>query len=388
MKVLHLISSGGMYGAEAVILSLMAERNRAEPNSCALSIFHNPDGPPPTLYDVARGRGVNTDGVHLISCRGQLDRIVPGQLRALASGFGAEVVHTHGYKADIYAAIAWRGKRPALVSTCHTWYDNDLALRVYGAADRWVLRRFDAVVAVSEEVQARLLAAHVPAKRIRLVRNGVDLQRFAGATERRKQGRRHDATLRVGLVGRLAPEKGIDVFIRAAALVLRQAPKISFTIAGDGPERSRLEGLIADLHPQGRLSLLGRQEDMPAFYDTIDLLVSSSLQEGLPVALLEGMASGLPIVATRVGAVPSIVLHGETGLLVEPGRPEAFAAAILQLASDPVLCEEFGCAGQRYLAREFSAERMNADYGKVYERALLTQHPRSSPKRQTQDNHA
>ncbi len=386
MKVLHVISSGGMYGAEAVILSLMAERNRTEPNGCALAIFHKPDGPPPMLYEVAQERGFNKDLLHLISCRGQFDRSVPAQLRALASGFGAEVVHTHGYKADIYAAIAWRGKRPALVSTCHTWYDNDFALRLYGAADRWVLRRFDAVVAVSEEVRARLLAAHVPAKCIWFVRNGVDLQRFAVAVATRKRSRPADGRLRVGLVGRLAPEKGIDIFLHAAALVLQCSPEISFTVAGDGPERTKLQEVIANLHLQGKVTLLGRQGDMAAFYSTIDLLVSSSFQEGLPIALLEGMASGLPIVATRVGAVPDLVLHEKTGLLVEAGQPAALAAAILRFASEPVRGEEFGRAGQQYLAREFSAERMNADYLQVYDQALITQRSSSCLGRQVQDH--
>ncbi len=387
MKVLHLISSGGMYGAEAVILSLLAERNRAEPNSCALAIFHNPNAPPPMLHAVARERGFAAELLHLVSCRGQLDPRVPAQLRTLASCFGAEIVHTHGYKADIYAAITWRGSAPTLVSTCHTWYDNDLALRIYGAADRWVLRRFAAVVAVSEEVRARLLAAHVPAERIRVVHNGVDPDRFSQAATARRQSRSDSGALRVGLVGRLAPEKGIDLFLRAAALVLRQAPEISFAIAGDGPERGKLQELLAELHLEGKVTLLGRQEDMPAFFSTIDLLVSSSLQEGLPVALLEGMASGLPLVATRVGAVADIVLDGKTGLLVEAGQPEPLAAAVLQFASNPTWCERFGRAGQQRLAQEFSAHRMNAAYGQVYEQAFMLPSSSQPLQRQVHDHH-
>ena len=372
MKVLHLISSGGMYGAEAVILSLMAELNATCEHRCALGVFHNPAGPKPTLYDVALERGFPPDLVHLVTCRGQFDRTVPAQFRALADQSGADLIHAHGYKADIFAALAWRADRPALVSTCHTWYDNDLAVRLYGAADRFVLRRFDQVVAVSDEVRARLLAAHVAPSRIRLIRNGVNMQTFAAAKIQRQTTRTTNEPLRIGLVGRLAQEKGIDVLIRAAAIVIRQSPNVVFRVAGDGPDRASLEDLIRQTGIQDRVHLLGRQPDMPGFYATTDILVSSSRQEGLPVALLEGMASALPVVATRVGAVPEVIVDGESGLLVPPDQPEALASAILRLLNDPDLRLQFAAAAQNRIAREFSSARMAADYLDCYRAALAS----------------
>ncbi|MGI4830716.1 MAG: glycosyltransferase family 4 protein, partial [Janthinobacterium lividum] len=205
MRVLHLISSGGMYGAEAVILNLSEAMSTNGAQGSAIGVFSHPAQPVPKLYEVARQRGIEA---HLIVCRGQADVSVAATLRSLAERTRAEIIHAHGYKADIYAAIAWRNARPVLVSTCHTWYDNDLALRAYGAADRWVLRGFDGVVAVSEEVRARLLKAGTAADRIRLIRNGVNVQPFLEAGAERREG----PELRVGLVGRLSPEKGIDVF--------------------------------------------------------------------------------------------------------------------------------------------------------------------------------
>ena len=373
MRVLHVISSGGMYGAETVILSLMHSINAMPAHGCALAVFHNPRQPPPALVQAAMTSGLDATQVHLLPCRGQIDRYVAARLRGLAARHGADTVHAHGYKADIYAACAWGRLRPALVSTCHTWYDNDLPLRLYGALDRRMLRRFEAVVAVSGEVRDRLLAAHVAPERIELIRNGVAMEPFVLAGQQRLRRQAQSGPLRIGLVGRLAPEKGIDTLLGAAARLREGHPEISFEIAGEGAERPHLQQLLRELHLETRVSLWGGVADMPAFYAGLDLLVSASRQEGLPMALLEGMASGLPVVATRVGAVPQVVREGVTGLLVEPDAPEALAEAMEQLIGSRTLRGSLGQAGQDRIRSEFSAERMTAEYLAVYEQALTVQ---------------
>ncbi len=316
----------------------------------------------------------------LIFCRGQLDFAVPGSLRALVDRLGIDVVHAHGYKADIYTYFAFRGrKRPALVSTCHTWYDNDLAVRLYGAADRWVLRGFDQVIAVSAEVRERLLRAGVKEEKVHLIQNGVTVPRSLLATGMRSGDA--PGRVRVGLVGRLAPEKGVDLFLRALAQLHGQHPEADFVVAGDGPERVSLTALIQELGLQDRVKLLGQQSDMSAFYSSLDLLVSTSRQEGLPMAMLEGMASGLPVVATAVGEVPRVVQDRQTGLLVAPESPSAIAAALGILLNDTELRKQYGVAGRQRVLDLFSADRMTADYVAVYRQALSgrTGHVQQSP---------
>ena len=368
MKILHLISSGGMYGAEAVILSLMRELNDTAGHECALAVFHHPDQPRPALYEAALHAGLDPRLMQLLPCRGQLDVGIGARLRGLAKGI--DVLHAHGYKADIYSAFAWKATRPALVSTCHTWYDNDLPVRVYGALDRWVLRRFDRVVAVSTEVQDRLLNAGVAANRVRLIRNGVATKTFLATDKQRECRMAAGEPLRIGLVGRLALEKGVDVFLQAAAILRKEHPQLRFIVAGEGPERQALEASVRDLDLTSCVTLAGSQKDMPAFYAGLDILVSASRQEGLPVALLEGAASGLPVVATRVGAVSEVVVPEVTGLLVQPEDPGALAAAIARLVAAPEMRARFGEAGQRRIQKEFSSSRMTADYLEVYREAL------------------
>lgn len=370
MKVLHLISSGGLYGAEAVILQLSAVLNRPDASASQIGIFAHAGQPPPALYEAAVSAGVRA---HLLPCRGQLDLSVGGVLRDLCGRIGAEVVHCHGYKADIYAFFAFRGgDRPALVSTCHTWYDNDWAVRLYGAADRWVLRSFDEVVAVSSAVETRLRRAGVVANRIQLIRNGI--APVSDPEPKQDEPRPNDTvqsdTLRVGLVGRLAPEKGVDLFLDAAARLAPRFPEARFLVAGEGPDRIALEERLDRLQLRGRAELLGQQADMPAFYRSLDLLVSASREEGLPMALLEGMGLGLPVVASAVGEVPNVVVDRQTGLLVPAGSADELAAAVARLLSDGSLRERFGEAGRQRVAGEFSADRMAAAYLEVYRLAL------------------
>ncbi|HEX4154008.1 MAG TPA: GT4 family glycosyltransferase PelF [Acidobacteriaceae bacterium] len=367
MTVLHLISSGGMYGAEAVILNLCSALNEGREHRGVVGVFANSVQPHLELHEAARKAGVES---HVLPCRGQIDRHVPAAIRELVRQTGADVVHAHGYKADAYTCVALRGGSVPLISTCHNWLDDDRAVRLYGRLDRWVLRRFDGVVAVSDEVRKRLVGAGVRGERIRLIGNGIPLRRFADAQQSRAQRYAQDSTLKIGLVGRLSREKGIDVFLRAAAKVIRKRPEMEFVVAGDGPERSSLERLAKELGIAEKVFLLGRMDDMPRFYASVDVLAVASRKEGLPIAVLEGMASGLPVIATAVGDVPKVIRDGETGLLVRSDDPDGMAAAMEGMIEDPNLRRSLGASAQRLVAAEYSSGHMAAQYLDLYRDVL------------------
>jgi glycosyltransferase involved in cell wall biosynthesis len=365
MKILHIISSGGMYGAEAVILNISRSLNEGQ-HQGILGVFSNTAQPNLQLHERALQEGIQS---HLISCNGQIDRSVPACIRELVHQTGANIVHAHGYKADIYAYLAMKRTPTPLVATSHGWIDNNLALRLYGALDRFILKNYAAIVAVSEEVKQRLLTAGVRKDRVHSIRNGIDLRPFIGPERPHQDQSGKNCALNVGLAGRLSPEKGIDLFLRAAANVLRELPLTQFLIAGDGPDRATLEALIHELGIGKNAFLLGRNEDMPSFYASLDLLVLSSRQEGLPMALLEGMASGLPLVATAVGEVPTIVLNNQTGILLPPEDVTALTAAIVKLLSEPASRKTYGTAARDLIRNEYSAERMMAEYLHLYHQA-------------------
>lgn len=365
MRVLHIISSGGMYGAEAVILNLSRTLNDGRHRSM-LGVFSNVSNPNLQLHEIALEEGIES---HLISCDGQIDRTAIANIRELAARTGADVVHAHGFKADIYVYLALGGTKTPFVSTCHTWYDNNLVVSLYGVADRFVLKKFARVVAVSDEVRRRLLKAGVHGDAIRLIRNGIDLRPFDNATPSLRDSTSESALI-VGLIGRLSIEKGIDIFLRAAARVLVEFPSARFVVVGEGPDKDKLEQLVDQLNIRGSVSMLGRRSDMPSVYASLDVMVSSSRQEGLPIAMLEGMASGLPLVATAVGEVPTVVVDGQTGLLVPAEDADSLTEGILSLLRDPEMRVRFGAAAKQRVEDEYSAARMTADYLRVYADAI------------------
>jgi glycosyltransferase involved in cell wall biosynthesis len=356
-----------MYGAEAVILNMSRTLNEAS-HSSLLGVFSNSANPNLQLHEAAAKEGIES---HLIPCNGQIDRSVTISIRNLVARTNADIVHAHGYKADLYTYFALRRSSVPLVSTCHTWYDNDLFVSLYGMADRLVLRRFAAVVAVSDEVKQRLLKAGVHEGKIHLVQNGIDLRPFSNVTPSLRNNIDSDDPI-VGLVGRLANEKGVDIFLRSAARVLVDLPSTKFVVVGEGPDRDKLESLIDELKIRQNVTMLGRCDEMPAVYASFEIMVSASRQEGLPIAILEGMASRRPLIATNVGAVPTIVLDGYTGVLLPAEDIEALASEIIKLLKDPARRESLGAAARKLVEEKFSAERMTADYLRVYEEAATT----------------
>lgn len=365
MRVLHIISSGGMYGAESVILNMSRTLNEG-PHHSTLGVFLNSSKPNLQLHESAAREGIDS---HLIPCEGRLDRTAIRLIRKLAAEADADVVHAHGYKADMYAYFALRGSGIPLVSTCHTWYDHDPKDRFFGIVDRLILRSYASVVAVSEGVREQLLRAGVRADKISIIPNGIDLRAFDHASAVLKDEFGWSDCQLVGLVGRLSTEKGVDVFLAAVPLVLEQLPGTKFVVVGDGPDRAMLDALVDRLGISGSVRMLGRRDDMPAVYASLDLMVSSSRREGLPMAILEGMASRLPLIATPVGGVPMVVLHDRTGVLVPAEDAAILATTITTLLRDDAQRERLGESARRLVEDQFSAQRMTADYLRLYEAA-------------------
>jgi glycosyltransferase involved in cell wall biosynthesis len=366
MKILHIISSGGMYGAEAVILNMSRTLNEIG-HSSILGVFSNSANPNLQLHEAATAEGIES---HVISCKGQIDPTVIRSIRDLAARINADIVHAHGYKADIYTYFALRGSRTPFVSTCHTWYDNNPIVTLYGKADRLVLRGYAEIVAVSDEVEQQLLKSGVRKDKIHKVRNGIDLRPFDNASPSLLNASSKDHPPIVGLIGRLSIEKGVDIFLRAAALVLAKLPSTQFVVVGEGPDHDKLEALIDELKIRPNISMLGHRGDMPSVYASLDIMVSASRKEGLPIAILEGMASRLPLIATPVGAVPTVVLDGRTGIMVPPEAPDALASAVVNLLQDPSQRQRLGASARKLIEDEFSAARMTADYLRIYKKAI------------------
>lgn len=364
MTVLQLISSGGYYGAESMLVALSSALPALGCQVIA-AVFHDSRWPHLEVAEQAGRQGVP---VEWIACNGRWDSRAVQSIQALLHRVPVDILHTHGYKADLYGYLASRPCRCARVATCHNWPSRQPSMRFYAGLDRLVLRRFDRVAAVSETVAETLQRWGV--RDVRHVPNGVPLARFQVAAPALRQELRTGYSLLVGFAGRLSPEKGGDVLLRAAQRVIAARPDTAFVFVGEGPCDSAWRKLASVLGIADHVMFVGRRDDMPGVYASLDLLVLPSLQEAMPICLLEALAAELPVVATRVGSVAQIVIPGETGMLVEPGDPAALAAAIVQSLNDRSGARRMAERGRRHVEQYYSDKVMATAYLDLYSQAL------------------
>jgi sugar transferase (PEP-CTERM/EpsH1 system associated) len=223
-------------------------------------------------------------------------------------------------------------------------------------------------VTVSRDLARWLIEeVRVPARKVRTIYNGVDTARYAlgdRAAARRALGIPPDWTV-AGTVGRLDPVKDQIGLIRAFGQAAIKG-KSALVIVGDGPVRRQLEALVKELALGDRVRLLGERDDVPLILRALDVFVLSSIGEGTSNAILEAMATGLPVIATRAGGNSELVRDGLTGRIIEPRRPDVLAEALTAYLDDPVLARAHGAGGRERAVGDFGLERMLAGYTALY----------------------
>ena len=364
MNVLQLISSGGYYGAENVIVSLAESLERQHCRS-VIGVFQNTHQQNEELIRHAERRGLT---VHQIACRGRWDWSAARRIRKELKSLKIDLLHTHGYKADIYGFVASRSLGLPIVSTCHLWTHQTLAVRLYDFLDSMFLRQFDAVVAVSGAIAKSLHQSGIRKSKICVIDNGIDLLQFSRARATLRERMTNEQRLIVGTVGRLVAQKGMEYFLLAARAVLSDFPNVVFVVIGAGPDREKLEHLTRELAIEPNVFFAGHCSDMPGAYASMDVFVLASIDEGMPMAILEALASKKAVVATCVGAVPRLIIPDKTGLLIAPRDVAALKQAVLKLLNDSSLRSQLGAAGEILVNRSHSHETMARNYLRVYER--------------------
>lgn len=272
------------------------------------------------------------------------------RLDSLVRTFRPDVLHAHSlqFSTTVLAARLARRQHLPLVVTAHIAGFEHLPepwRTIAGLHDRlvggFVLRRAHTVTAVSDAVAAHLADHRPPVPPIVVIPNGVDLARFASDA-----GRPDDAT-RLVLIGRLVANKGADVAIQALPIIAHHIPGIHLDVLGDGPLRSHLEARASSMRVRDRVRFHGHVDDVAAHLQQGGVLIRPSLTEGMPLAVLEAMAAGLPVIASSVPGNRTLIEDGTTGILVPPADHEALAHAVIRLAGDEVLRQRLTDAGRR-----------------------------------------
>ncbi len=362
MRIVHVNGEKGFSGGEVQMFHLM-EYLREQGDECLL--VGREGG---AALEVGRARGFE---VHSMPMRSSLDLAAILGLRRLFGRLRPDVLHFHTSRAHVLSAWAALGLAgPVRVATRRMDYPlrRDPVTRfLYG-------RALDRVVAISEAVRREVLRLGVPPGKVSLVPSGIDPGRFRplleGGEEARRVARRRLGLPGEGLVVGTAathhPRKGLDVLLGAAALLLERGLDFHLLLAGTGPAGEELKEQARRLGLERRVFFPGRVEPSEKIYAALDVFCLPSRKEGLGVAALEAMASGLPVAASRVGGLAESVVEGETGILVPPGDPAALAAALERLLLDRELRARMGRAGAARVGRRYTARAMGEGNRKIY----------------------
>lgn len=374
LTTLHCRASFARHGPEQALDQLMPALREQGVEPMVLAFYRAPnDGPAmnPWVADM-RARGITA---HQLPDPGPLSIGVVRRLRRRVKDSGADILHTHDYKTNVLGGLAARRADRSMpwVATVHLHTTTSRRLRLYRALDLFLLRLADRVITVSRDQRRILLERGVDRRRLVLIPNVIDADSFAAQAgdrlaARAELGLRPDNVVAV-LVGRLTAQKGVDWFLTAASAVHEVMRESRFLIVGDGPERLSLEAQAAALGLGEVVLFLGYRDDVPTLLAASDVFVLSSRSEGLPLALLEAMALGVPPVATRVGGVPDVVRGEQTGILVRPGEPLALAEGMLKLMEDGDAARRLGDEARRHVRRSYgpkqAARRMATAYRAV-----------------------
>ena len=383
VKIVRVIARLNIGGPAIHVINLMTGIDTSRFESILVSGIENPgEG---SLLGVAVNRGVQP--IIIPDIVGDATFKLR-DIRALITLYGimkrenASIVHTHTAKAGFLGRLAARlACVPVVVHTYHGHvlhsYYGSLTTSLLRGMERALARITDRMIAVSEQVKSELMTYGIgSADQIVVIPLGFDLEPFLDGAAHRGAFRRglglDDNVLLIGIVGRLFPIKNHHLFLDAAAQVASEDDAARFVIVGDGILRRELEEHTRRLGLADRVIFTGWRHDLPRIYADLDVLVVSSKNEGTPVSAIEAMASGCPVVATRVGGLPDLVKHGETGYLVPSEDAAALANGILHLLRHRECAQRLRVTARMWVRERFRTARLVAEMEALY-RDLLAQ---------------
>ena len=355
-RVLHLIWSFQIGGAEKFVLNMArrTDRSRYTPAICALG-----EGP---LREEADSLGIPVFQVE----RGRTP-VTLARLCRVIRKHKPDLIHAHSLAPGFYGALAGALCRVPVLTTRHGRPEESTERSLFRLISNRLTSRF---IAVSEEVR-QLLVAHsgIPERNIAAIVNGIDTERYVVPvqTELRAQLGIPPSAFLFGTVGRLSPSKAQQLMLSALRRVLDAGRDAALVIAGEGSERTKLEQVLAEQELEGHARLLGAWTDVPGLLSILDAFVLSSVDEGVPLSLLEAMSAERPCVTTKVGGLVEVLEDGKTGLLVETGDVDALAAAMQRLMDDATLRANLAREGAQSVRARFSIEAMIEAYLEHYD---------------------
>ena len=363
MRVLHVAKVTGIAGAENHLLALLPAL-RALGVDAEVVLLQEPGRPVAQLVRAFLAAGVPT---FELAINMDLDPWLVGRLARLVRSRGAHAVHTHGVHADLYGRLCLQGLDGVLLLQTRHNDDRFRRLWIMRLLNQWLARRCVRIVAISDAVREFVCAVEgIPPRKVERIYYGLDAAPAPqNVVDLRTELGWAGAPL-IGFVGRLTGQKGVDVLLNAFAIVHRALPTARLLLIGDGPQRDALAALAGGLQISAAVHFAGWREDARAQMAALNVLAIASRWEGFGLVTLEAMQAGVAVVASRVSALPEIVLDGETGLLVPAANAAKLAAALLALLQDPQRAMQLGENGRLRAAQLFTVKQMAVQHAALY----------------------
>ncbi|HAN10542.1 MAG TPA: glycosyltransferase family 1 protein [Clostridiales bacterium] len=371
MKVLHIISGGDSGGAKTHLITLTKELKN-EIDMKILCFFAG------DFYNEAKKNGLP---VELLNQKNRYDFSVVKKIKNIIRNERFDIVHCHGARANCFAFFAKAFTKVPFITTVHSDYRKDFEggnlyrYYVYRGLNSISLRFFDYYIGVSPEYKNMLVDRGFKENKIFSIYNGVDFNEKLDCIDRKSFAEKYDLIEQidkkwVGIAARFDPVKGLDVFIKGAAEVLKGRQDIHFLIAGTGGQKDELERLIENRGIKNNITFLGQIKDMNSFYNVIDINNITSHSESFTYVLLEGARFKKATISSAVGGIPELIKNEKTGLLFESGNYKQFAGCILKLLSDEETAIRYGEDLYTHAKMNFSVENMVKQHVEIYSKVL------------------
>ncbi len=367
-RILHLIDSGGPGGAETVCLNLITGLDPAGWDHHVVVPVRD------WLHAALADRGIPST---VIGSEGSFDFRYLAEIVRLIRERRIDLVQTHLFTTAVYASVAGRISGVPVVSTIHGIVDTGPPNRKRDFKFRLLDSERNRIVLVSSLLKESIATqGHLRDEITRVVPNGIDVSEFRPAPDtsfRRELGIPSDGVL-IGALGNVRVPKDYANLLEAAAILKSLSPAYRIVIIGDTDGMPELYRQLVEKHAELGLGdvvrFAGFRSDTPRLLNNLDIFVMSSEKEGLPLAMLQAMATGVPVVATRCGGPQEVIVEGENGLLVDTHAPADLANALHTLAADPFMADKFRAAGRRTIEERFTIDRMIEGYTSIYQESL------------------
>ncbi len=364
LNVLQFICPTGFYGAERWILALAKNLKDNDVNSTlAVTVEHNLKD-----LEIAKQFTALDKPVFEILMKGRFDVSVVSKLCQLIKKEKIDIIHTHGYKADIIGLIAARISGIKAVSTLHGFENaDDWKLKTYTALGNQFLKWFDSIVPLSKQLCQDADEIGINKNKVTYIQNGVDLDevekmrlRDVGTIEK------NDSKKRIGFIGQIISRKNVFDLLEIFESLSNNYDNLELILLGDGEQREELETYAKTLSSNPSIEFLGFRDDRLDWLKTFDIFVMTSTLEGIPRCLMETMAMGIPVAAYDIAGIDQLITHDETGLLAPLGEKQTLAEHWEKILFDSAVSDKLSTAAREFVYEHFSGQRMAREYTELF----------------------